>query len=431
MGSDSIFSYSKEIEKVPLTHLMTFFERSIDFYFWSSQDTVICGRGDVSLEDGSIYRMGDRSIISRLKDQTVLLGAKVPLVFYGGSSFYEDEEYTSDFSLWDDFDKKLIRIPKICYLNQNGSVFMVVNTRERKDENYYLNCISEVLDAFEEKHRTQALFTKITLGEKDGWKRQVEKALAKVNDDKKIEKIVLARVLKLQGETDFCVSSILLELVESYPKCVIFAVKSGETCFLGASPETLIKLDSNQFKTVALAGSFPRDTSLAADKEIGKALLENDKNLEEHNLVIEDIVHILESLASKIEFDKTPKLRKLPNIQHLETKITGELKEGATIFDFIEKLHPTPAVGVYPRSGNSNIIQSIEEIKRGWYAAPVGWGNLEGTGHFIVSIRSGVFRANKALLYAGAGIINKSNPQEEWEETKLKFRPLLDALGDR
>jgi menaquinone-specific isochorismate synthase len=120
---------------------------------------------------------------------------------------------------------------------------------------------------------------------------------------------------------------------------------------------------------------------------------------------------------------------RLKNIQHLRTPVDGELHEGLHILDIVKALHPTPALGGTPRDIAMQAIRQTELITRGWYAAPVGWLGADGTGEFAVAIRSAVSSGKRARLYAGAGIVAESDPDREWEETRLKFRPMLDALG--
>jgi menaquinone-specific isochorismate synthase len=92
-------------------------------------------------------------------------------------------------------------------------------------------------------------------------------------------------------------------------------------------------------------------------------------------------------------------------------------------------LHPTPALGGDPRDLAMQVIAEAEPVPRGWYAAPVGWIDRNLDGQFTVAIRSAVAQEKRVWMYAGAGIVAESIPQKEWDETALKFRPMLDALA--
>ena len=93
------------------------------------------------------------------------------------------------------------------------------------------------------------------------------------------------------------------------------------------------------------------------------------------------------------------------------------------------RLHPTPAVGGYPREAALPMIRAEERFDRGWYAGPVGWVDARGDGEFAVALRSGAFREGRARLFTGAGIVAQSDPETEYFETQLKLQPLLGALA--
>ncbi len=93
------------------------------------------------------------------------------------------------------------------------------------------------------------------------------------------------------------------------------------------------------------------------------------------------------------------------------------------------RLHPTPAVGGFPREEAVRLIREHEGLDRGWYAGPVGWVDGRGEGEFVVGIRSALVQGNMATLYAGCGIVRDSDPESEYRESVLKLQPMLSALG--
>jgi menaquinone-specific isochorismate synthase len=112
----------------------------------------------------------------------------------------------------------------------------------------------------------------------------------------------------------------------------------------------------------------------------------------------------------------------------LYTPVEGQAKRGVSILKVVEALHPTPALGGFPRLEAVKVIRRVELLDRGWYAAPVGWVNCKMDGEFAVAIRSGLIQGNEASLFAGCGIVGDSDPIGEYNETGLKFRPMLSAL---
>jgi menaquinone-specific isochorismate synthase len=95
----------------------------------------------------------------------------------------------------------------------------------------------------------------------------------------------------------------------------------------------------------------------------------------------------------------------------------------------LKALHPTPAVCGFPRDGALELLRKEEPFQRGWYAGPVGWFDNDGNGVFVPALRSAVGRGKEWRLFAGAGIVEGSEPELEWAETRIKFRPVLKALS--
>ena len=122
-------------------------------------------------------------------------------------------------------------------------------------------------------------------------------------------------------------------------------------------------------------------------------------------------------------------LLKNRHIQHLYTPINATLSPEVSLFQLIEKLHPTPALGGEPKEAAVAAIREIETFERGWYGSPVGWMDGQENGEFIVAIRSGLFTDRSAVLYAGCGIVEGSVLQSELEETDTKLSPMLQALS--
>ena len=125
----------------------------------------------------------------------------------------------------------------------------------------------------------------------------------------------------------------------------------------------------------------------------------------------------------------TPRVAMARSVQHLETPVSGRLSTAGHVVDVVERLHPTPAVGGYPRDRALALIRELERFDRGWYAGPFGWIDIDGSGEFAVAIRSGLVSGCRASVFAGCGIVAGSVPAEEFAESRLKMRPMLAALG--
>ena len=247
-----------------------------------------------------------------------------------------------------------------------------------------------------------------------------------------LEKVVLARSVQVtpQPGASFAIRDVLSRLRQSYPGTYIFAMQRGTHFFVGATPERLVQAQNGQIHTMALAGSAPRGTTQEEDEQLGAALLHSEKNNIEHAIVVARVREALLAHCSSVHVSDTPHLLKLKNVQHLQTPIVGELLPGRCILDVMADLHPTPAVGGFPREEALATIRRVEQLDRGWYAGPLGWIGAGGHGEFAVALRSGLITEQEAMLFAGCGIVGDSDPQSEYAESCLKLQVMLRGLGE-
>ncbi|MGM0506820.1 MAG: isochorismate synthase, partial [Bacteroidota bacterium] len=214
-----------------------------------------------------------------------------------------------------------------------------------------------------------------------------------------------------------------------FSDCTNFLIRSGDSpLFLGASPERLVSLNRNRIHTDGLAGSTARGASAGEDDALGQTLMKSPKERSEHQYVVREILDQLRPFTREIDHPKQPRLKKLHNVQHLYTPITAQANREMSVHDLARTLHPTPAVGGTPRMVALQTLTRFEPFGRGWYSGPIGWSDLTGNGEFCVAIRSALIDHTSARLFAGSGIVADSDPDREWEETNMKFRPILEAL---
>ena len=243
-----------------------------------------------------------------------------------------------------------------------------------------------------------------------------------------IDKVVLARSVVVKSEEPPAVLRMFRELVATYPQCYNFAWKSGDAVFMGASPELLAHVEGTTLRSNPLAGSAPRGEGKTHDHEIGSRLLESSKDRREHSLVVDSMKEQLASLTSELSVSAEPSLKKMATVQHLSSEIAGVLNDGVGLLDVIEAVHPTPAVGGVPTKAAVDLIGQLESIDRGWYTGGVGWVDGAGDGAVALGLRCGLIRDATTHLYAGAGIVAGSQPDDELRETRLKLKPLLQLL---
>jgi menaquinone-specific isochorismate synthase len=262
---------------------------------------------------------------------------------------------------------------------------------------------------------------------RSGWREQVEAALRSVSEGA-LEKVVLAQAMTLSLSNRLSVPDALERLGRTYPDCYRFAFSPTEDAtFFGATPERLVSLTGRTVSTEALAGSTGRGDTPAEDEWLATELLESEKDGYEHEVVADAIREQLEPFASSVGTGDRS-VRRLATVQHLRTPISAELAGDEHVLSLVEALHPTPAVGGLPPDAALETIRETETFDRGWYAAPVGWFDASGNGTFAVAIRSALARGDAATVFAGAGIVADSDPDREWDEVQLKYRPMLDEL---
>lgn len=163
------------------------------------------------------------------------------------------------------------------------------------------------------------------------------------------------------------------------------------------------------------------------DEWLANELLGSEKDNHEHELVAETIREQLAPLSAEIRVGDRG-IRKLATVQHLWTPIDATLERDEHVLSLVDALHPTPAVGGLPPEAALDVIRDTEPFDRGWYAAPVGWFDADGDGSFAVALRSAIVEETLATLFAGVGLVADSDPDAEWDEVQLKYRPILDEL---
>jgi menaquinone-specific isochorismate synthase len=279
--------------------------------------------------------------------------------------------------------------------------------------------------------------------DRGAWRDSVNAALGRIEAGD-LRKVVLAQALEADLEQPLDLPDTLTRLAGRYPDCYRFLLEpihsgdamadAGDTDdprpgFFGATPERLVDLTGRTVETGALAGTTGRGETPAEDEWLAEELLADDKNVHEHELVADAIREQLAPYAASVSTGER-RIRRLATVQHIETPITAELAADHHVLDLVEALHPTPAVGGLPPDRALQTIRDTEPFDRGWYAAPVGWFDAAGYGSFAVAIRSAVASPDdrQVTMFAGVGLVADSDPDREWDEVQLKYRPILDEL---
>ena len=259
------------------------------------------------------------------------------------------------------------------------------------------------------------------------WEHNIKTCL-KHFESGNVQKIVMARETCFDFKIPTNPESIFTKIASNSHSSFLFYIQQeAGMAFFGDSPEELFSIHDNTIFSDALAGTRPRGLNANDDVKFSNELLSSNKELEEHNFVVNFIKNKLSAVCESINCPDKPVVKKFNTVQHLFTPISGELKTGKSYIDALNALHPTPAVSGFPQDLAIDIIQELEPFARGLYAGAIGIV-MESSCEFAVGIRSGLFKYGKLYLYSGAGIVPGSNPQDEWDEINYKLENLKGRL---
>jgi len=256
------------------------------------------------------------------------------------------------------------------------------------------------------------------------WEQAVGEAVRRITHSSSLRKVVLARDLYASADRPIDVRVLLRRLAARYPGCFTFACDG----MVGATPELLIRRDSWEVSSLVLAGTTPRGATPAEDSDLARALLGSAKENEEHGYAAASLRDSLAPLCAAMYVTQRPELIRLPNVQHLGTRVHGTLAAVKSALTLVATVHPTAAVGGTPTDVAVEVIRELESMERERYAGPVGWIDADGNGEWGIALRCAQLDGNRARLFAGCGIVAGSDHAAELAETGPKFRPMRTAL---
>ncbi|MGS2872355.1 isochorismate synthase MenF [Enterobacter huaxiensis] len=252
--------------------------------------------------------------------------------------------------------------------------------------------------------------------------RQATDAIARGD----VEKVVLARATDLQFSQPVNAVALMAASralnVNCYHFCMVF---DAGNAFLGSTPERLWRRRGTLLRTEALAGTVASHSDDKQAQRLGEWLMNDDKNQRENMLVVEDICQRLQHHTQTLEVLPAQVVR-LRKVQHLRRCIWTALKH-ASDEQCLSALQPTAAVAGLPRQAAREFIQRVEPFDREWYAGSAGYLSREQS-EFCVALRSARVQDARLRLYAGAGIVSGSDPEQEWQEIENKAAGLRSLL---
>jgi salicylate biosynthesis isochorismate synthase/menaquinone-specific isochorismate synthase len=381
---------------------------------------IVAAPGGVTLEDAeneSIdFEPGENRIIaaSRLWKR---LSSSIDALAVGGFAYRPDRD---PGGAWSGFPALLLRVPALAIKRTRGRTFAWAARPEAEE---LLDLAGATVRAPAARHLDVT-----PLRNPLAWTAAVEGAAARLRAGE-AEKVVLAREVLARGDGVVSAGMVVRGLRAAYPSCFTYLIAGADgTAFAGASPELLIRRSGTHAFAQPMAGSVARGASDADDERLALQLTQSAKDKVEHQLVSRFVAETLRPFSTTVSA-RGPEVVRFTNIQHLATTVAADLNQpAADALTLAAALHPTPAVGGWPREAADAMIDELEGMERGWYAGAVGWIDGRGDGEFAVALRCGLLWEDGARLYAGVGVMPDSDPARELEETELKFKALLTAL---
>lgn len=214
------------------------------------------------------------------------------------------------------------------------------------------------------------------------------------------------------------------------PSPYLFYFTSNDIELTGASPETLAKLQDGTLYSFPLAGTRPRGKTPAEDAELEAGLLEDEKELAEHNMLVDlgrnDVGKVCE--FGSVTVDRFHEVLKFSHVMHIGSEVTGTLRKDKDALDAIDAVLPAGTLSGAPKLRAAEIINEMENDKRGIYGGAIGYLSFTGNMDTCIAIRLAFAKNGKVYVRSGAGIVADSVPETEFHETINKAKAMISAL---
>ncbi|MFB6109901.1 MAG: anthranilate synthase component I [Halodesulfurarchaeum sp.] len=269
-------------------------------------------------------------------------------------------------------------------------------------------------------------------GPQGAYERAVERAKQAVTEGE-IYQAVISRTRELRGSVDPV--TLYASMREVNPSPYMYLLSHGDRSIVGASPETLVSVDGRTVLNNPIAGTCPRGSSPAEDRRLAGEMLADDKERAEHTMLVDlsrnDVRRV--AAAGSVEVEEFMRVLKYSHVQHIESTVTGRLREDEDAFDAIRACFPAGTLSGAPKLRAMELIDELEDRPRGVYGGGVGYVSWQGDADVAIAIRTATIESGEPdvlRVRAGAGIVADSDPTSEYEETESKMDGALAAVRD-
>ena len=394
-----------------------------------------------------VFRMGEETteqdipVIEKLKSCLPVRSGAYPFAFFGGAIGYFGYETAFHFEKIGDIVNDVYQMPDVHVFFYDA--FVVID--------HLLQTVTiAAIDLFQTGKTMEQLEKMVDLMEEQLGKpsRQEVEEPSPISFSPTIEKgrfiemvetakehirkgDIFQVVLSQTFEADFGDNPFGLyrKLRANNPSPYMFYMEFGDYTILGTSPESLVKVRDGVVTTNPIAGTKPRGKSPEEDAAIAEALLCDEKEIAEHKMLVDlgrnDVGRV--SKIGSVQVSKYMAIERYKYVMHIVSEVTGELREDRHILDVLAASLPAGTVSGAPKIRAMQIINALEQKKRGVYAGAIGYISTSGDMDLALAIRTMVVKDKKAYVQAGAGIVHDSIPESEYEETLNKARALLEV----
>lgn len=363
--------------------------------------------------------------------------------FCGGAVGYAGYDIARQYEKLENINEDTMKVPEsylmfykmfICcdHMKHTISVIYIVFPEDDKSYEEIVNCINKINEAMKKggshklnpPSKDKKQFSNVS---KEKYCSMVEHAKQYITDGD-IFQVVLSQRLEFENKSN--PFEVYRRLRCENPSPYLFYIDFIDFQIAGSSPEALVSVSKGIVTTNPIAGTNGRGKTLEEDEKLKEELLNDEKERAEHVMLVDlgrnDIGRISE--FGTVKLDRFMDVDYYSHVMHIVSKVSGKLKKDYTCFDALASCLPVGTVSGAPKIRAMEIIDELEDTKRGIYAGAIGYFSFNGDMDTCIALRTIVFKDGKAYVQAGAGLVYDSVPEEEYNETLNKAMALKEAL---